>query len=81
MAGKGPSPMKLKADAARRRPYTPAQSMNYEDCPCDDRARPPSWVLDAAADLKFSGGYNTSRSNMCSTCFTVRSANGSCSCP
>lgn len=40
----------------------------------------PQDVLDREAELKFTGGYDTSPSNICTGCFTARSDNGSCLC-
>jgi hypothetical protein len=41
---------------------------------------PPQWVLDKAADEKFSGGFVLKRKNLCPECFEYRSTNGSCGC-
>lgn len=41
---------------------------------------PPQDVLDREAELKFTGGYDTSPSNICTGCFTAKSCNGTCSC-
>ena len=41
---------------------------------------PPQWVLDEAAERSITGGYNVSASNICPSCFTARSASGTCFC-
>lgn len=43
-------------------------------------AMPPGWVLDRAADLKFTGGYKITKSNLCRDCNQYRAANGTCGC-
>jgi hypothetical protein len=37
-------------------------------------------LIDQAADEKFSGGYNLSKSNLCTSCNEYKSVNGACSC-
>lgn len=39
-----------------------------------------SIAADREADLKISGNYNTSKSNICPDCFITRYVNGSCNC-
>ena len=46
----------------------------------NDFRPPPQHVLDRLADEAFTGGYQISPANLCSTCFTYRSCNGSCNC-
>jgi hypothetical protein len=45
-----------------------------------DPVRFNSEAADAAADLKFSGGYKLRRDNLCTECNTYKSVNGSCLC-
>ena len=45
-----------------------------------DVRRPPQWLLDQKADEAFTGGYDVSRNNICKSCFTARSCNGTCLC-
>lgn len=80
MARKGPSPMKQKMAAYRRRPYTDAQRMNYQRCECDPITIPPQATLDAAAEFAMTGGWNTRKSNICDDCRQTRSVNGACGC-
>jgi hypothetical protein len=37
-------------------------------------------AADDAADKAFTGDYNLKKSNLCDTCFTYRSTNGTCGC-
>jgi len=41
---------------------------------------PPQWVLDRIADETITGKYDVSPSNICPSCFTARSASGTCFC-
>jgi hypothetical protein len=41
---------------------------------------PPSWVLDSIAERTLTGGFKTTRRNLCRACWTYRSTNGSCLC-
>jgi hypothetical protein len=61
--------------------YTPRQQLNYEQCGCDGKSKPPSWLLDKIADEKLKGGFVTKKSNLCTGCYTYRSVNGTCGCP
>lgn len=70
-----------------KKTYTAAQQMNYRPCGCDERAKPPAWLLDKIADEKLTGGYKrytgkgrNRKSNMCERCYTVKSVNGTCGC-
>lgn len=62
------------------RMYTAREKMLYVNCGCDDKNKPPTWLLDKIADEKLKGGFNTSRSNQCPICFQQKSKNGSCGC-
>jgi len=42
--------------------------------------RIPMALIDEVNELKLTGGYNTSRDNLCQSCFTYKSANGKCNC-
>lgn len=46
----------------------------------DDRRIPPRWVLDREAELRITGGFDVSPSNICGQCFLARSVNGECGC-
>lgn len=39
---------------------------------------PPQHVLDEEADRKFTGGFDTSKSNLCPSCFCFKPVNGEC---
>ena len=41
---------------------------------------PPQYVLDRLAEEKITGKYDVSASNICGSCFTARSSNGTCFC-
>ncbi len=41
---------------------------------------PPSWVMDRLAEESITGKYDVSPSNICGSCFTARSGNGTCFC-
>jgi hypothetical protein len=41
---------------------------------------PPQYVLDRLAEEAFTGKYDVSASNICPSCFTAKSANGTCFC-
>jgi hypothetical protein len=56
--------------------YTPKQRMAYVACKCDPRGRAPD-----ESDKKLSGGFNTSRKNLCTGCGEYKSVNGACGCP
>lgn len=45
-----------------------------------DFTPPPQYVLDRLAEEKLTGKFNVSPSNICGSCFTARSHNGSCFC-
>jgi hypothetical protein len=66
----------------RRSPYTPQQQMSYESCECDAASKKniPFFLIDKIADEKLTGRYNTKKSNLCDSCFTYKSKNGSCNC-
>jgi len=76
---KGPSPLRAKMAAYRARPYTDAQRMNYQSCPCDPRYLPSQARLDAEAEFRLTGGFKV-RGNTCPVCYQARSVNGSCGC-
>jgi hypothetical protein len=76
-----------------RPPFIPAEPRNAAPHGAQLRARHdqdrpgfgqahkiPQEVADAQAEAKVTGGYRTTRSNLCRTCFEYRSKNGSCAC-
>lgn len=49
-------------------------------CGCTPKPKIPGWLMDKMAEEKLSGGFKTSRKNLCTSCNMYKSSNGTCGC-